>query len=168
VFDYQQIFHVGMLVPDLDRAMDEVGGPLGLTWARVQYVAERSVWTPERGLENVALSFVYSTEGPQHIELLQGSPGSVWDGQHASGLHHVGAWSDDVAADAARFVAAGWRVAAAAVAPDDGYGSFAYVVPPTGLIVELVSSAARPRFDSWFAGGTLGSDRTPANDPREH
>ena len=162
VFDYQQIFHVGMLVPDVDEAMTELGASMGLEWARVQLNAARSVWTPERGLEEVSLTFVYSTQGPQHIELLAGSAGSIWDGSTPSGVHHVGVWSDDVAADTASFVASGWRLVAAATAPEDGFGSFTYVAPPSGIVVELVSSAARPRFDTWFAGGSLGNDRDPA------
>jgi catechol 2,3-dioxygenase-like lactoylglutathione lyase family enzyme len=163
MFDYQQIFHVGLLVPDVDRAMTELGDQLGLAWARVQHAPRRSVWTPERGPEEVGLTFVYSCEGPQHIELLRGDPGSIWDSDKTRGLHHVGVWSNDVAADAERFVSAGWSVVAAATAPEDGFGSFAYVAPPSGLIVELVSAAARPRFDTWFAGGTLGSDRDGAD-----
>lgn len=160
-FDYQQIFHVGHLVPDIDAAMAELGGAAGLEWARVQHVPNRSVWTPERGAEEVPLTFVYSRSGPQHLELLCGSPGSVWDPGSAQGVHHVGVWSDDVAADAAHFAAAGWAVTAAARAPEDGFGAFAYVQSPTGMIVELVASTARARFDTWFAGGSLGSDRDP-------
>lgn len=159
MIDYQRIYHTGARVADVDAAMDELGSTLGLTWTRVQYVPDRSVWTPERGLEHVELTFVYSREGPQHLELLHGSPGSVWDGGDDAGVHHVGIWSDDVPRDVARCTAAGWRVTAAASSPDDGYGSFAYVAPPAGIVVELVSSAARPRFDAWFAGGSLGSDR---------
>jgi catechol 2,3-dioxygenase-like lactoylglutathione lyase family enzyme len=161
MFDYQQIFHVGLLVPDVDRAMTELGDPLGLEWARVQHVANRSVWTPERGAEEIPLTFVYSREGPQHIELLRGAPGSIWDGESSTGLHHAGVWSNDIATDVEQFLSAGWTVIAAAKAPADGFGSFAYVSPPSGLIVELVSAAARSRFDAWFAGGTLGSDRDP-------
>lgn len=159
MFDFQGVYHTGVMVPDIDVAMEQMGAALGLTWARVQHVAKRTVWTPERGTEEVELTFVYSCEGPQHVELLTGQPGSVWDCGDRPGLHHVGVWSHDVGADVERFLRAGWHVAAAAVAPEDGFGSFAYVVPPSGLIVELVSLAAKPRFDTWFAGGSLGSDR---------
>jgi catechol 2,3-dioxygenase-like lactoylglutathione lyase family enzyme len=159
MFDYQEIFHIGMLVPDIDRAMAEVGDPIGLQWARVQHAPKRTVWTPARGAEEVALTFVYTRQGPQHIELLCGDPGSIWDPATCAGTHHVGVWSDDVTADVERFLSAGWAVTAAATAPEDGFGAFAYVSPPSGLIVELVAERARPRFDTWFAGGSLGSDR---------
>jgi Glyoxalase/Bleomycin resistance protein/Dioxygenase superfamily len=120
VFDYQRTFHVGVRVPDIDLAMAEIGAAQGVTWASVQHADDRTVWTPERGLEQVALTFVYSCEGPHRVELLQGSAGSVWDCGDRPGLHHVGVWSDDVAADTERCLAAGWTLTAAAKAPDGG------------------------------------------------
>lgn len=159
MFDYQRTYHLGVRVPDIDAAMAEYGAAQGVRWATVQHSDARSVWTPERGVEQVALTFVYSCDGPHRIELLQGGPGSVWDCGDRPGLHHVGVWSDDVAGETEEAVAAGWRVAAAAKSPEEGYGTFTYVVPPSGLIVELVSSAAVPRFEAWWAGGSLGADR---------
>jgi lactoylglutathione lyase len=159
MIQFQEIFHVGVRVVDIDVAMADLGRSLGLTWASVQTSTERSIWTPERGLETVELTFVYSSEGPQHVELLQGQRGTVWDAGEAPGLHHVGVWSDDVASDVDRCLSDGWRIAAAGLPPTDGFGAFAYVVPPSGLVVELVTSAARPRFDAWWAGGPMGSER---------
>ncbi len=57
--------------------MDEMGNDLGVTWARVQHNPSQGVWTPDRGLRMVALTFVYSCEGPQHAELLQGPEATV-------------------------------------------------------------------------------------------
>lgn len=159
LYDHQDIFHIGMLVTDIDRAMREHGAAMGITWARVQHSDARSIWTPEAGLGTAALTFTYSCEGPQHVELLQGGIGSIWDGANRNGLHHIGVWTDDVHRDVDRFVAEGWRLSAAARTPEEGFGAFAYMTSPDGLIVELVSSAARSRFDAWFAGGSLGSDR---------
>jgi lactoylglutathione lyase len=66
-----------MRVPDVDAEMRAMSAALGVTWARVQHTDVRSVWTPERGAEVVSLTFTYTCEGPQHIELLQGSPAST-------------------------------------------------------------------------------------------
>lgn len=163
MFDFQNIFHVGHLVQDIDQAMADLGAAAGLEWARVQHVPKRTVWTPERGSEETPLTFVYSCGGPQHVELLCGAPGTVWDSTATDAAHHLGLWSDDVAADAVAFTSAGWKVTAAARAPEDGYGAFTYVKAPTGLIIELVASTAKPRFDAWFAGGSLGNDRDPVD-----
>lgn len=157
--DLQRCYHVGVRVADVDDAMAELTATAGTRWASVQHADDRAVWTPESGLEEVALTFVYSADGPLHVELLAGQEGSVWDAGDRPGTHHLGVWSDDVAADTERCLAAGWRLSAAARAPEDGFGSFVYVEPPSGLIVELVTSAAKPRFETWWAGGPMGGER---------
>lgn len=159
MIDYQRMYHQGVRVRDLDAAMTEMGAQLGITWATVQHNPAQPVWTPTDGMRTVPLTYVYSCEGPQHLELLQGPPGTVWDGSEQPGAHHVGVWSDDVAADTRACLDAGWTLAAAGAAPEDGYGVFTYVVPPSGLIVELVWSAVKPRFEAWWAGGEMGNER---------
>ena len=109
-----------------------------------------------REYDTDVLRFTYSSQGPQHIELLQGGRGSIWDGAEHPGVHHIGVWSDDVAGDTRALVEQGWIVRLAQADPEQGYGAFTYVQPPSGLLVELVSSAVRPRFERWFAGGSLG------------
>ena len=79
----------------------------------------------------------------------------MWDGAVHPGVHHLGVWVDDVGAETQRAVDAGWAVAAAGRSPDEGYGSYSYVVPPSGPIVELVDAALLPRFERWWAGGSL-------------
>ena len=155
-FDYNdRLFHVGVRVPDLEAAMATLGAGLGVTWAHV-VEREQPVWTPQDGAHSVPLRFTYSCEGPQHIELLQGTPGSVWDGDDLPGVHHLGVWVDDVAQETERLVAAGWTLELAQVHPDEGYGSMTYVRSPDGgFLLEPVTVAARPRFDRWWAGGSL-------------
>ena len=155
MIDYQRLYHTGIRVPDLDAAMDEMGEALGVFWAEAQDKAAQQIWTPDGGQQSVHLRFVYSCEGPQHIELLQGEPGGIWDGRDDPGVHHIGLWVDDVAVETQRCLDLGWTLAAAQSAPDDGFGAYTYVVPPSGPIVELVWSAMLPRFEAWWAGGEL-------------
>ena len=62
-------------------------------------------------------------------------------------------WVADVAAAVESTLARGWTVALAAKAPDDGYGSFAYVQPPNGMLVEVVNDALLAMFEQWWAEG---------------
>jgi catechol 2,3-dioxygenase-like lactoylglutathione lyase family enzyme len=153
--DYSRCYHHGVRVADMDAAMADVGAALGLDWCAPQQ-REQEVWLPEVGPTAIPLRFTYSTTGPQHVELLEGAPGSIWDGRDEPGLHHIGVWSDDVAGETEALVAHGWTVRLAQADPAKGYGAFTYVQPPSGLIVELVTSAVRPMFERWFAGGALG------------
>ncbi len=154
VVDYARCYHQGVRVPDLEVAMAELSAALSLHWCEPQ-VRDQAVWLPDSGATTIKLRFTYSSDGPQHVELLEGEPGSVWDGTEQRGLHHVGLWSDDVAAETAALIDAGWILRLAQRDPADGYGVFTYVQPPSGLLVELVSTAVRPMFERWFAGGPL-------------
>jgi hypothetical protein len=91
--------------------------------------------------------------GPQHVELVQGAPGSPWDGTDMPGVHHRGVWVDDVAAETARLVAAGWTVEMAQLPPHEGYGAITYVRSPSGFRLEPVTSAIQPLLERWWAGG---------------
>jgi len=155
MIDFSRTYHVGTRVPDIERAMDEMGTTLGLTWCSLQ-VREQTVWLPETGVETIPLKFTYSSEGPLHVELLEGAVGSIWDGRASPGAHHLGIWSDDVRGETEALIEAGWKLLMAQAPPENGYGAFTYVQPPSGLIVELVWSAISPMFEKWFAGGPLG------------
>lgn len=151
--DYQNLFHVGIRVPDLAAAMDELGSSMGVTWAAVRENPAQNLWTPENGPQEIHLKYTYSAEGPQHIELLEGPPDTFWDGRGCTGAHHVGVWSDDVASDTDALVAAGWTLVGSQVDPGagEGFGVFTYLRPPSGLIVELVDRTLLAHFEQWWA-----------------
>ena len=148
------LFHVGIRVADLGAAMEEVGAACGVTWASVQD-APMSIWLPDDGHVTLPVAITYSIEGPVHIELIEGPAGSIWDGRDEPGLHHSGYWSDDVGADTAALLAAGWTLEMSAAAPEDGYGRFAYLRSSSGVRVEPVTATSKPRFERWWAGGAL-------------
>jgi catechol 2,3-dioxygenase-like lactoylglutathione lyase family enzyme len=152
--DHSRCYHHGVRVPDLDEAMAELGPRLGVTWCSPQK-RDQAVWIPGEGATALPLRFVYSAEGPLHVELLEGPPGSIWDGREQPGLHHIGLWHDDVKAGTEAMIDAGWALRIAQRSPEEGYGAFTYVQPPSGLLVELVWSGLAPMFDRWFAGGDL-------------
>ena len=154
MIDPSDVFHIGVRVADLDAAMDELGDSLGVSWAEPRSADAQPIWTPSKGAHEVQLRYTYSTAGPQHVELLEGQPGSFWDGREMPGTHHMGVWVDDVAAETGRLTGRGWELVAAYHSPDEGYGFFAYLRPPSGLIVELVDRAILPHFDAWWAAAS--------------
>ena len=152
--DWSRCYHTGVRVPVLETAMEEMGSSLGLRWCTPR-TSVQSVWIPDGGVVEIPLRFTYSTTGPVHLELLEGAPGSIWDGRDSPGIHHVGVWSDDVRADTEAMIDEGWMLLMSQTTPADGYGAFTYVQPPSGLVVEFVWSAIAPMFERWFAGGSL-------------
>lgn len=154
MIDSGELFHVGIRVPDIDQAMDELAGEAGRAWAKPQH-RQQPVWFPGTGDTELDLRFTYSSEGPVRLELLQGPPGSVWSGADVPGPHHLGYWVEDVAATTERLLSQGWSLEAASRAPEDGYGAFTYVRSPTGVLVEPVSTVVRSAFEQWWAGGDL-------------
>ena len=155
MFNLQEIFHIGIRVPNIYQAMEEMGESLNLTWAKVVESPGQRIWTPQHGQQEVPLKFVYWCEGPQHLELLEGAKGSFWDGSEDSGVHHLGVWVDDVKGETERLLGLGWDLLGSAKSPEEGYASMAYLAPPSGTIVELVTSANKPRFERWYAGGSF-------------
>lgn len=149
-----ETFHVGIRVPDIKAAMDELSQGHGVTWCELQH-RRQQVWTEATGQIETELWFTYSKEGPVHLELLQGEAGTIWD-TSVPGLHHTGVWVENVAATTTRLMAQGWTLVGAQSSPADGFGVYSYVQSPNGLIVEPVWSAVKPRFEQWWAGGTLG------------
>jgi catechol 2,3-dioxygenase-like lactoylglutathione lyase family enzyme len=143
------VFHVGVVVVDLDAAMARIGAGLGVDWASVQ---ERS--QPLRTAAGACLTedlrFTYSANGHLHVELIESGPGSVWTPTEPYGLHHIGAFADDIA------VAPGSGMT---LEFGGGHGEipagFAYYTAPEGIRVELVESARRGEFDRWFSGGSF-------------
>jgi Glyoxalase/Bleomycin resistance protein/Dioxygenase superfamily len=152
--NFERAFHIGVRVEDLQSSMDELGKDLGLQWCSVQE-REQHVWTPDDGARVTKLRFTYSNTGPLRVELLQGTPGAIWDAALGLGVHHTGVWVADVAGETERLASAGWTLLAAKQSPQEGYGAFSYLAAPSGFVIELVDDRALPRFELWWAGGDL-------------
>lgn len=143
----QPYTHIGVVVPDLDASMKEVGTALGLTWAEV-ISWELDLWTPD-GVVRTRSTFTYAAGAGPSIELLQEQPGPVWT---AGPAHHVGYWSTDMVGDGERLGAQGYTLVAT-LAGDRPSGFAYYAGPSGGPLLELVDAALRPRFLRWWAGG---------------
>ena len=155
MIDFKEIFHIGIRVPNIHAAMKEMGESLNVTWAELVENPSQSPWTPDDGQQSIPLKFVYSCESGQHLELLEGLPGSFWDGSKNPGVHHFGIWVDDVKTETERLLGLNWELLGAAKSPAAGFGNMTYIAPPNGTILELVASVNKPRFERWWNGGSF-------------
>jgi Glyoxalase/Bleomycin resistance protein/Dioxygenase superfamily len=102
-----ELYHVGILVFDLEGAIGDFSAALGVDFepprelsldgrlARNDFTCERKLWIS------------YSTSGAMRVELIEAQPDGVWGRQHGEGVHHMGAWEGDRVAAIARHLAAG-------------------------------------------------------------
>jgi hypothetical protein len=150
-------YHYGLVVQNFDQALEELGSSMGLEWASVQH-RTFEVRQPN-GIVEADFRVTYSVTGPPHFEIIEPTPGTIWAPHGSGGVHHLGYWSDDLAADSAAMTAAGYIWEATYHNPDvDGPFGFSYhTLPGTQLRIELVDIARKPAFDGWIAGGDFPS-----------
>jgi hypothetical protein len=156
-FEWGEIFHVGVRVADLGVAQRELTNSVGVHWTSPAHIRMKA-WVAGEGYRDCELTISFSVEGPVHIELLHGSPGSYWDTSiGGAGLHHIGVWVEDVTRANEELVRQGWVVELAGMAPEEGYGGFTYTRSPAGVLFEpeLGGAGAKERFERWYAGGSL-------------
>jgi lactoylglutathione lyase len=155
--DWGEVFHVGIRVADLEAAQQELTAATGVRWTAPARIPMKA-WVPGEGYRSYDLAISFTVEGPVHIELMQGAPGSYHDAAGGrAGLHHIGVWVDDVARASQDLVSQGYTVELAGASPAEGYGSFTYVRSPAGILFEPESGrhGTRERFERWYAGGSL-------------
>ena len=147
-------FHIGILVPDLDEAIERFGDVLGVTFADRVY--QDSEYFDDGGvLKNLRLHLTYSIDGPPYYELLeaQGDEG-LYSINHGEGLHHVGVWEADCQAKRQEFESKGMNHEATIYRPDGSIiVTFFEPGPLGGVRVELADLDLRPGHEAWLTGG---------------
>lgn len=142
-------FHTGIVVDDLAATRDQLTALFGYEWCP-EIGGPINVMGPE-GESVVELRFAYSRTRPR-LEVIRTAPGSLWEPSD-SGIHHLGYWSDDVAADAAVLVAHGWATEAVGNRPD-GTPYWSFHRHPTGPRIELVSRSVQAGMEQYWASGS--------------
>jgi hypothetical protein len=143
------LFHIGIVVDDLDAALDELGGLFGYEWCPI-FAIETAVVLHEREVM-VDLRFVYSKTEPR-VELIRAIPDTPWIPAAGSGIHHLGYWSEDISHDAQELDARGYVEEARGVLPE-GTPIWAYYRSAKGPRIELVSRQLQAGLEHYWASG---------------
>ena len=138
-------YHVGLIVPDLDAAIAGMSAAGAYTWTK-PIEATLAVTTDDGDIE-MPFKFVYSVQAP-HLELIQEVPGTVWAAPKDGAAHHLGYWVDDLAATAESLRAAGFCIEARPAGAQ--LTSFAYLLSPSGIRIEIVDRALFPDFPAFL------------------
>ncbi|CAJ1586244.1 VOC family protein [[Mycobacterium] wendilense] len=134
------LYHVGVVVTDFDAALQRLTAAAGYQWTQTMEHTV-PVLTAD-GPADIPFKLAYSLQAP-HVEILQEVPDTPWVSAARNAVHHLGYWTDDVAATGAALEDVGytWEVRAAGDAP-----AFAYYLDPLGVRIELVN---RAMFGDW-------------------
>lgn len=139
------MYHVGLVVPDVGAAMTQYGEALGFTWSAVGDTTLDVLVDGEARQARIAAT--YSLEGPPYLELVEERSGDVW-AAGALGLQHVGLWTDDLEGSVTRLEAAGLSGRVRHLPQEGQPALFSYHDGGLGLWWELVSTDFRPRLEA--------------------
>src|SRR5687768_8039946 len=132
--------------------MAQMGRGLGLLWAPPKE-STTPLLCPD-GVRDRHVRFTYSLQGPHFVELLeQLDPSPYLSLTGGRYIHHLGYFTDDLAAAAAELEAQGSRRELSGV-PEDGRitrASFHYNPQAPGMWIELVSHEIAAEIGDWIA-----------------
>jgi len=142
------MYHVGIVVPDLDEARAHFTELLGVTWGPV---AENEIQIRDRDGNDLVVPnrICYSTQAP-YLELITEVPGTPWVCNEHSNLHHIGFFSDSLVADSNHLSAVTCPLELL-----DGHGDappsqFTYHRDPLGVRIEFVNVEIRPMMEQFM------------------
>jgi catechol 2,3-dioxygenase-like lactoylglutathione lyase family enzyme len=144
-----QLYHVGIVVPDVEAAKAHFTDLLGITWGPVVETEAFPVREGDGTDRIVPNTLCYSTE-PPYLELVQEVPGTVWECNEHSNLHHIGVWVDALPADSATYTELRCPLQLCGRDDDGALVQFAYHRDPLGVRIELVDIAMKPMMEEFM------------------
>ena len=147
-------FHAGVVVDNLDAAMNDLAALLGYEWCPAITVPLQVTFPAE--VTTVELTFAYSVTTPR-LELVATVPGTLWS--PVAGVHHLGYWSDDLNADGELLSSKGYTLEATGFGPD-GSSLWSYHRKANGFRVELVNRQLRSFLEQYWTPAASGEDGT--------
>ena len=152
-----KIFHCGILVFDLEAAIDRLTATLGLTFTEPASVHIDRLCDPTEHAQDLRCAF--SRQGPSYLELIEAVGDGIYSARHGEGVHHIGMWDDDVASNQAKLVEEHGLEIDAQVLTEDGRPFTWYAKPQNGVgfRCEFVNTRLRPEIEMWIASGRRGS-----------
>ncbi len=134
-------YHVGIVVADISSAQAQLSEQLGVAWGPVLHLDVD--YRDGEGNDIVLPTTMCYSVGEPHLELILEVPGSLWECNEHSNLHHIGFWSDDLAADGARLAGSGCPLELCGRSGDHVPVSFSYHRNGLGVRFEIVDGDMR-------------------------
>jgi catechol 2,3-dioxygenase-like lactoylglutathione lyase family enzyme len=143
------MYHVGIVVPDVNEARARFTALLRVEWGPI-IQAEQVEMRLDDGSDVVFPSRICFTTAPPHIELIQELPGSTWVCNEHSNLHHIGFFSHALKADSAGLTRAQCPLELSGRQGGDPPSGFVYHRDPLGVRIEFVDATQRSMMEELF------------------
>jgi hypothetical protein len=132
------MFHVGIVVPDIGQAIQDMKGIGVLNWMEVGQAD--SIRRANGLCEPISLLWSFSAEPGAHIELIEPliAPATT-----SLGVHHVGYWSTDIMRDTELLAAASYESEFDLGYSADDDAHIRFFISAAGPRIELVSDSLR-------------------------
>lgn len=151
--DPKDYYHTGIVVADLDVAMQRLSAVAGYTW--ITPVTYTLPFRTMNGTRELTSTFAYSLQAP-HLELIQQVPESPWTAAAGNSVHHLGYFVDDLAETARELEANGFAFEATADTSPPDLALFAYYIDAFGTRIEIVDRKLFPDFSAFLEVGDAG------------
>lgn len=135
---FDNVYHVGHVVPDLLLAMQTLAGAMQITWAP-PFEMRSGFTRPDGSEDDQPVRIAFSASGPPYLELIEvvDAADSIFAEPKLGGMHHVGYYAQRWRDEAARVQDDGWEL------ERTGAGVAFLRDPHSGLRVEVVSVKGR-------------------------
>ena len=142
----EDLYHTGVVVPDLEAAMARLTALAGYQW-----ISPMSYTLPFRTVgetRELTSTVVYSVQAP-YLELIQEVPGTPWTAAPGNAVHHLGYFTDNLPQTAQLLEDNGFAFEMTADMPGSELALFAYYVDADGTRIEVVDRALFPDFPAF-------------------
>jgi hypothetical protein len=147
---FDNVYHIGHLVPDLVPAMRSLTGALQIAWAP-PFEMRSGFTRPDGSVDDQPVRIAFSLSGPPYLELIEvvAATDSIFAAPATGGMHHLGYYAQRWRDDTARLQDDGWEL------ERTGAGVAFLRDPHSGLRVEVVSFKGRD-FMTQVLSGEMG------------
>jgi hypothetical protein len=141
-----EMFHVGIVVPEIEAAQAHFSELLGVEWGPLM---EQDIDVRDGAGNNLVVPnrICYSSRAP-YLELIQEVPGTTWVCNSHSNLHHIGFFADGLAVSSGQLQAAACPLELMGGHDEGPPVTFAYHRDPLGVRIELVDAEMRAAIES--------------------
>ncbi|UXA19583.1 VOC family protein [Mycobacterium sp. SMC-4] len=144
---FDNVYHVGHLVPNLLSAMETLAGSMQITWAP-PFEMRSGFTRPDGSADDQGVRIAFSASGPPYLELIEvvAAADSIFAEPQRGGMHHLGYYAQRWRDDVARLQDQGWEL------ERTGAGVAFLRDPHSGLRVEVVSFRGRDFLNQVLSG----------------